>query len=230
MKLLKLLSIQIALILSIGLISTNLYAQEVNLEDCSSCHDKGKGRLYFSPFNLLNPGVASFQLTYGKSITSNAEIQVNAAAMIADYSPIRLRKDHLWSKYITTGGYKLGLELQQKIVSFRKGHIYGSGEYFWQRTNHADLRAENNYSKEYVRNTTRFVQQRIKGASIKFGWKQYVNKKFFFDAYLGGSLSTREEHWKNTEYGTSYVQTKNFFGRQMRGNIIPWNIKFGFDL
>jgi len=233
MKTLKLISIQIAIIFSITLIGSSLNAQNadiLNIKECASCNDAGKGRLYFSPLNVISPVNSSLQLTYGKTVTKNSELIVSLAQLVPDGHRVQLFKNSISDDWRTIGGFRAGVEMQQMIVNSKRGHIYGAIELFKMRVR--KLNGENFTEVSFNSSDYRVkrVTQHIKGMNAKMGWKQYISKRIFFDAYVGIGLSTRKDHWTNMDGSNPVIKTRNALGWQLRGNSIPWNFKIGYDL
>lgn len=230
MKTLKFISAIIVFIFSVFPFSNNLKAQDVDLVTCLSCKDLGKGRIYFSPFNLIAPGTSSFQLTYGKAFLEAFEIQISAGQIISSDSQFQFRKDaHRNRKAKVEGGYRIGAEIQGRLLSYKRAHFYVGLEHFLKSGNYSRPTNKFDYSSRNLRTGTEFIKEDTKGFNFKVGLKSYLRKRLLLESYVGFSSSFRTRTFTNNINDKVKFIDKNYFGESLRGWTIPWNVKIGYD-
>ena len=198
----------------------NISTAQIDIENAKySSRDDHKIRIYTAPFNLLNPTGGAFQLTAGKSLWKNGEVQFNIAArtgfgdpFLADNIVMGFAFTNVDAEYVK--GTRVGLEVQQMLIRREKFDLYTALEgaisrdvvqlkaatflLFWQES----LDEQIEVNKEYL--------------NFKVGMKFFPTERIIIDTYIGIGRKASKHLYESTDKEITPT--------------LPWNIKFGYQI
>jgi len=197
---------------------------------------KNNNRIYVSPLNFGNVNGASAQITYGRVLDNNNEVQISYAQKLKYFEPkftghddVRnsiewmmswLGKDH--TRYAK--GYKIGIEHQfvnfistndSKYLGFELFHEMDQIDFYKITFLH------------FKKNTDYSMKRSNIGLNIKRGRKYQLGERFVLDYYYGIGLKYVQYKYENY-IDDNLVREFNNGDTRLKVNI-PVNIKIAYS-
>lgn len=192
-------------------------AQNVELNQRRDDHNV---RLYVSPFNTINPLGNSLQVTAGKSLWKQGELQLSVSQRLGKGNPLLLEGAGGLSVLSFDASYvkgtRLGLEVQQMFHRTEDLDFYVGIEGAYSRD---EILVEEltvlwvlplDVNETIIKNTST--------VNVKVGLKVFTLNNFIIDFYVGAGV---RNHKFVQDIFTDFERTRSL--------NLPWNIKFGYQ-
>jgi len=177
-----------------------------------------KHQIYFSPLNIFYSESAAAQVTFGKILKNENELQVSYSHILTNWVPIKAEAGFFSRGFYPTmkSGFRLGLEYQTFLKTSKRTY-FGYEAYYQSHT--VDYHDFIYLNEE---GSTRETEQRI-GLNFKLGHKFDFKNGFTIDLYTGLGVGLNKYTYSNLQ--TQELRIAHHYIRP----TLPINIKIGYN-
>jgi len=175
-------------------------------------------KIYVSPLNIFFPENATAQVTVGKILKNENELQFSYSHVLTNWVPIKAESGFLSHLvYPTTKtGYRVGLEYQVFRKSSKRTY-FGYETFFQSHSNdYQDIFNENDFSS--ARETNESL-----GFNFKLGHKFDLDNGFTIDLYTGLGMMVNRYTYSDTQNQETFITYNSL------RLTYPVNVKLGYN-